>query len=250
MFIFYFRRTALHSSIAEKNEPLFNVLIDSKNVNLNLATTEGHSPLCFALRMEPFHKTFAEKLLAKGASPNPVYPLTGDTLLHILARDGREEAAIFLIEHSDGHSWKANLEGFTVLHEACNVGLSKLARLLLKTDSSAINACTTMTLTTNEAPIHLAVSNLYLDVVQALLEAGGSEIQLDVKDKDGETPLSLAIKAPFKKGREIAAALINAGANINQRNEQGLTLLHQAILKEDSAMAIFLLENGADMNMK
>lgn len=240
----------MHNSIAEKNEALFDLLLESKNINLNIPTSEGHSPLCFALRMEPFHKTFSEKLLTRGASPNPVYPITGDTLLHILARDRREEAAIFLVEHSKGHSWKANVEGFTVLHEACRSGLAELARLLLKSDASANSACTAMTLSTGEAPIHLAVTNLYLDVVEALLNASDSNTQLDIKDKSGETPLSLAIKAPLKKGREIVAALINAGANINQRNDKGLTLLHQAILKEDSATAIFLLENGADMNSK
>ncbi|XP_043269006.1 rabankyrin-5 isoform X2 [Venturia canescens] len=242
--------TALHSSIAEKNEALFDLLLEAKNLNLNLATVEGHSPLCFSLRTEPFQENFAKKLLSKGAAGNPIYPKTGDTLLHILARDGRQEAAIFLVENSTEKSWKGNLEGFTVLHEACKSGLAELVRLLLKNDVSPNNACTAMTLTSGEAPIHLAVTNLYLDVVEALLGASDSNTQLDIKEKNGETPLSLAIKAPLKKGREIVAALINAGANVNQRNEKGLTLLHQAILKEDSATAIFLLENGADINAK
>jgi ankyrin repeat protein len=38
------------------------------------------------------------------------------------------------------------------------------------------------------------------------------------------------------------------GADVNVRNGKGLTLLHQAILKEDSDTAVFLLEQGADMN--
>jgi ankyrin repeat protein len=38
------------------------------------------------------------------------------------------------------------------------------------------------------------------------------------------------------------------GADVNVRNGKGLTLLHQAILKEDSVTAIFLLDQGADMN--
>jgi ankyrin repeat protein len=38
------------------------------------------------------------------------------------------------------------------------------------------------------------------------------------------------------------------GADVNVRNGKGLTLLHQAILKEDSATAVFLLDQGAGMN--
>jgi ankyrin repeat protein len=38
------------------------------------------------------------------------------------------------------------------------------------------------------------------------------------------------------------------GADINVRNGKGLTLLHQAVMKEDSETAIFLLDHGADMN--
>lgn len=38
------------------------------------------------------------------------------------------------------------------------------------------------------------------------------------------------------------------GADVNVRSGKGLTLLHQAILKEDSETAIFLLDQGADMN--
>jgi hypothetical protein len=37
------------------------------------------------------------------------------------------------------------------------------------------------------------------------------------------------------------------GADVNVRSGKGLTLLHQAILKEDSVTAIFLLDQGADM---
>lgn len=232
----------------EKNEALFDLLLEAKNLNLNIPSAEGHSPLCFSLRTEPFHEDLAKKLLSKGASENPIYPTTGDTLLHILARERREEAAIFLVKNSKEQSWKGNFEGFTVLHEACKSGLAELVRLLLKIDPSPNNACAAMTLTSGETPIHLAVTNLHLDVVNALLSASDSNTQLDIKDKNGETPLSLAIKAPLKKGREIVAALINAGANVNQRNEKGYTLLHLAILKEDSATAIFLLENGADIN--
>jgi hypothetical protein len=39
---------------------------------------------------------FAARLLEKKANANPMYPATGDTLLHLMAREDNETAAIFL----------------------------------------------------------------------------------------------------------------------------------------------------------
>lgn len=224
---------------------LFDLLLEAKFIDLDQITNEDETPLCFAMKTDPFNEYFASKLLAKGAIPNPTYT-TGDTLLHALTRECREEAALFLVEHCKNNLSSTNNEGFTILHEACKVGLKDLTRALLKNGLST----DVVTFSTGDAPIHFAISNLYTDIVIELLEASSLNSQLTIKNNVNETPLSLAIKAPFKKGKEIVLALIKAGADVNERNEEGLTLLHQAILKEDSATAIFLLENGADMNAK
>jgi len=225
---------------------LFDLLLEAKNIDVDQITNEDDTPLCFAMKMEPFNEYFASKLLAKGAIPNPTYDVTGNTLLHILTQERKEEAALFLVEYCNNNLTKTNNEGFTILHEACRVGLKDLTHALLK------NGLPTdvVTLSTGDAPIHFAISNLYTDIVIELLDATSLDSQLTIKNNANETPLSLAIKTPFKKGKDIVLALIKAGADVNERNDEGLTLLHQAILKEDSATAIFLLENGADMNAK
>jgi rabankyrin-5 len=48
--------------------------------------------------------------------------------------------------------------------------------------------------------------------------------------------------------KDLVPILIKGGADVNARNGQDMTLLHQAILKEDSVTAVFLLDQGADMN--
>lgn len=212
---------------------------------MDKSTNENDTPLCIAMKTDPFSGFFAKKLLIKGATPNPVYKNTGDTLLHVLIREYKEEAALFLIDYCKDNLMQKNNEGYLVLHEACKVGSKNLTRALLKTGFPVDEVAST-----GDAPIHIAVSNLYFDIVMELLHAPNSDSQLNLKNNVNETPLSLAIKAPFKKGKDIVLALIKAGANINQCNNDGLTLLHQAILKEDSATAIFLLENGADMNTR
>ncbi|XP_006613400.1 rabankyrin-5 isoform X3 [Apis dorsata] len=239
--------TALHNCIQEKNELLFDILLECQSIDLDRTTNEDDTSLCIAMKTtDPFNELFAKKLLSKGATPNPLYKNTGDTLLHILIREYKEEAALFLIDYCKDNLMQKNKEGYSVLHEACKVGSKNLTRALLKTGFPVDE----ITLSTGDAPIHIAVLNLYFDIVIELLDTPNSNSQLNLKNNANETPLSLAIKAPFKKGKDIVLALIKAGANINQCNKEGLTLLHQAILKEDSATAIFLLENGADMNIR
>jgi len=225
---------------------LFDLLLEAKDINLNQITNEDDTPLYFAMKMKPFNAYFASKLLAKGATPNPSYNTSGDTLLHILTRERREEAALFLTKYCQNNITKTNNDNSSVLHEACKVGLRDLTRVLLKNGLST----DIVTFSTGDTPIHFAISKQYTDIVIELLNGPASNSQLTIKNNMNDTPLSLAIKAPFKKGKDIVLALIKAGVNVNECNEEGLTLLHQAILKEDSATAIFLLENGADMNAK
>lgn len=48
--------------------------------------------------------------------------------------------------------------------------------------------------------------------------------------------------------KNLVAPLIDGGADPNVRNGKGFTLLHQAIVEEDSRTAIYLLDHGADMD--
>lgn len=47
-----------------------------------------------------------------------------------------------------------------------------------------------------------------------------------------------------------AGRLLGAGANINEKNSEGMTLLHQAIEKQDTSSALFLIEHKADLTIK
>lgn len=168
--------------------------------------------------------------------------------MHRLAREGREEAALFLLERNP-----KSAENGSLLHEACRTGLERLVRQLLK---NAPNHVINSENKNTETALHLAVASGRLGLVKALIESTDkSELSnfLEAKNKDGETPLTLAIaqrSGSQESANEILAALIAAGANVDQRNELGQTLLHHAILREDSATAIFLLEHGADINAK
>lgn len=53
---------------------------------------------------------------------------------------------------------------------------------------------------------------------------------------------------PSTGHKHLVAPLIEGGADPNIRNGKGFTLLHQAIVEEDSRTSIYLLDHGADMN--
>jgi ankyrin repeat protein len=66
----------------------------------------------------------------------------------------------------------------------------------------------------------------------------------NLKDSEGQTVLGLAL---WSNLHNEAARLLGAGANINEKNSDGLTLLHQSIQKQDTASALFLIEHQADI---
>lgn len=142
-----------------------------------------------------------------------------------------------------------NNKSWTVLHDAASSGMTKLCRLVLELCPSIV-ASRTAELNT---PIHLAVAQGRLETLLVLLEAipdaEDRKKTLSFENQQGKTALSLALNA-VPKNREIISALITAGADLEQTNESEHTALHQAILKEDSSTAIFLLENGADINAR
>lgn len=142
-----------------------------------------------------------------------------------------------------------NRNGWTVLHEAARSGLPSFSRRLLERCPDLLSSRSLIGATA----LHLAVAHGRIDTLRSLLESASNPDELKElltsKNQDAETPLSLALSA-VPKNREVLCALIEAGADLEQRNEAGHTALHQAILKEDSSSAIFLLENGADMNSR
>ncbi|CAG9104276.1 unnamed protein product [Plutella xylostella] len=68
---------------------------------------------------------------------------------------------------------------------------------------------------------------------------------LDLCDSQGDTPASFARAEGHKS---LVMLLVAGGADPDVRNGAGLTLLHQAIVDEDSRTAAALLDRGADMN--
>ena len=96
-----------------------------------------------------------------------------------------------------------------------------------------------------ETPLHLAALNNSRESVAKLISLGADA---DARDNFGNTPLHAAVA---NNSPDAAGALIaNPGADINAQNQGGDTPLGAALLHGHLEIAKFLLNRGADPNIK
>jgi ankyrin repeat protein len=93
---------------------------------------------------------------------------------------------------------------------------------------------------TGERGIHIAVKDRDLSWIGFLMQKGA---RVDLKDRDGNTPLMVAARIGFV---DAARLLIAKGAQVNAANSLGETPLIMAAQKRDLAMVRLLLTQGAD----
>jgi ankyrin repeat protein len=96
-------------------------------------------------------------------------------------------------------------------------------------------------------PLHLAVLNGHLEVARYLINMGADVNAKTAKDK---TPLHLAASktGPQFPGKQLAEALIAAGAKIDLPSNDGSTALHYAAQNNAVDVADLLIQKGADVN--
>ena len=73
------------------------------------------------------------------------------------------------------------------------------------------------------------------------------DVDVNIKDKKGNTPLYWAC---YYKNTELAKLLLEHGADINIKDEDGYTPLYTACLNRNIELVELLIEHGADVNSK
>lgn len=90
--------------------------------------------------------------------------------------------------------------------------------------------------------------NAQLEVIEQLIRnLADSKTNLDAHNRDGRTPLYVAI---WKGNAEVAKLLVKYGANVNDNYERNRTPLHIAIGRKQLEIARLLIKNGASVNAK
>ena len=144
------------------------------------ALTSGHS--CYfhqvALACECDHPKVVEVLLHGGAAVNSVNPRTGETALHLVARQGNADMVDVILRFKPELTILST-EGFAPLHLAAMFGHVRVVTRLLEAGAD-INFRTVDGATS----LHLATKGNHLMCVQTLVVM---KADLGLRDKDGFT---------------------------------------------------------------
>ncbi len=129
------------------------------------------------------------------------------------------ESVVRLLIGSEANVRAIDSWGCVALHHACFKGHEGVARLLLR-KGAEVRALTTKD---KVSALHFAVRNGHVHVAQLLIDRGAD---IEAKNSTGYTPLC---EATSLYQEAVIALLLEEGANINQRNNEGLNAIHFAL---------------------
>lgn len=207
---------------AESIEDIFMLL--SEGANVNTSTREKITPLM--ITCEKNNPDAVNILLENRAKVN-IINKDGKTALMTASQYGTSEIIAALLDHKADVKARDKL-GNTSLHIASRYNTSESVTVLLDAGSD-INAMNDKGFT----PLDFALKNAGLDGTEAIIRLGINARLLE-QCKSGDT--------------QTIADLINKGADVNARNEYGLTPLIIACDNNNPEAVSLLLEHGADVN--
>uniref|UniRef100_A0ABD2X9G8 Uncharacterized protein n=1 Tax=Trichogramma kaykai TaxID=54128 RepID=A0ABD2X9G8_9HYME len=168
----------------------------------------------------------APELLRRGADPT-WFDADGSTALHTICRDNRLDLLKLFFEIVDHHRKPVQVNvrdslGNTPLHLALKNGFLKSSEILLRrgADPNSANK-------EGSTSLHLICQRVdgckLVEILFKIANDIRKPVWVDVPDKEGNTPLHLAISHRSTRTSEIL--LVN-GANPNLANKDGCTALH------------------------
>lgn len=203
-------------------------------------------------------------LIQNGADISAVEPLTGNTILHItllLRMKNRGSSSVllkFILDHCPPHVLsQRNHAGFDpfacAMHHSTYSRLeSATLRVLLQhggvdpTEYRDECGNTALHVVIKQWPWDLGKkqSGRHLPVIQLLLDRG---LDVNAKNKDGQTPLMLApLYADLLDN--VIRCLLRHGADCNIKDNRGRTAMHMAASFGELSRLQLLVEYGADLN--
>ena len=174
------------------------------------------------------------------------------TPLHASLHNGHADVAMLLLGHCEDVDARG-IDGRTPLHMAADRGLLEVTRVLTERGASihARDSSDRTPLLPTFKDVPGTFDDSYFDVVRHLLEHG-ADIEVEA-NTEHSTPLHLA---SYWGGFRVAGLLLNRGVNINVRDKNYRTPLHEALtdLRNGDAADYyvgavrFLLDHGADVD--
>ncbi|XP_023315887.1 uncharacterized protein LOC111693923 [Trichogramma pretiosum] len=199
------RTTALHHADKSCEYYRFAMVSDLFKIydrfDANYTDEYGYTHFHVACEFECYEAI--QQFLDLGQDPNCPVPKTGNSPLHLaLIRRHTEVAELLLIYGADPNL--ANKSGSTPLHLICEISDLEFKRL--------------------------RTIPKFVDTFFKICDEKRQTVQVDVRDKSGQTPLHLALERIKEKEAEL---LLRRGANPNLANEDGSTPLHLICTRYD-----------------
>jgi ankyrin repeat protein len=169
------------------------------------------------------HNECAELLLERGADPNAMLDASG-TALSIAMSRGNERLVRAMYTYG----------GSLRLDIACYLGKLELAGQLLGLDPSLANS------EGDYGPLCMAAGFGHMDIVKLLLRCGA--------DLNAPWYANNYMGYVMEDNLEMARFFLESGADPNLANWQGVTYLHKAAWKGDTAFAKLLLEFNVNLD--
>ncbi|MFC1763445.1 ankyrin repeat domain-containing protein [Planctomycetota bacterium] len=219
-------------------------LLLEHGANVDNKASWEEPPLGWAISLnDPY---FRNILLAHGANVETKNPL-GETYLQSVARSGRTESIQWLLEAGANFNAMSD-NGQTALHIILDINSVNYERSKLSKDTLELllskGADVELKDKDGRTPLHLASESADEDVVELLLDKGAK-----INEKENESGLTALHHAARIGKRNVAELLIAKGADINVKDKQGRTPLYFAA-NHDSRLAEYLMKNGADSSIR
>ncbi|XP_037933778.1 E3 ubiquitin-protein ligase mind-bomb isoform X2 [Teleopsis dalmanni] len=228
------RQTALHIAVNKGHLNVVKTLL-GLGCHPSLQDSEGDTPLHDAISKE--HDEMLSLLLKFGADIT-LTNNNGFNALHHAALKGNPSAMKILLTKTN-RPWiveEKKDDGYTALHLAALNNHVEIAELLVhmgkaNMDRQNVNL---------QTALHLAVERQHVQIVKLLVEEGAN---LNIPDKDGDTPLHEAL-------RHHTLSQLKQLQDVEGFGKLLMGLRNPNSKKASASIACFLAANGADLTLK
>jgi ankyrin repeat protein len=227
---------ALHWVVRRQNPSLANALIRA-GADANKANPYGVRPLHLAIENEDVEMV---RLLLKAKADPGGTDATGETPLIKAAKSGHVQVVTALLDAGAAADTKDSGFGQTPLMAAAREGHTAVAKLLIDR-GARVNAQTR----TGKTPEVRNPAESKASRGAGIQRGGWPNRGIRESIPGAKTPLLYAAREGHV---DIARLLLDAGANLEQSDADGVTPLLIALLNEHAEMASFLIERGANVN--
>ncbi|XP_026807303.1 death-associated protein kinase 1-like isoform X2 [Rhopalosiphum maidis] len=225
--------SSLLQSLEEVDEKLAESLIENGDQDIFAENNKGQTALHLASARDFQH--VVDVLLDRGTGVC-VKDINGNTPLHLATRNNNTSVIKSLLFRQPKVAYEQNNNGDTPMHIACRYGYLECVMKLVEH-----NATADMVNENLDTPLLVAIKEKHEDVVIYLLHNAPGN--LDIFNSEGNAPIHVAVQEGLLN---VVETIINMGHSFEYPNDRGLYPLHIATRHGHVEIVRFLCIAGSD----